>query len=265
MINRIKTYYRVWYLMAANALQETFVNRWANMLFFIGKAVRLTMTLLVLFLIKSNISSFAGYTPDEMVMFFLTYQFIDVFAQIFYRGVYIFNNKVRTGEFDFLLAKPINPLFQSLTGKPDFNDALFFIPSTLISLYIASQLEITISLTSVVWFLVLLANSFLLATALHILILAVAIFTTEIDGAVWLYRDMMQLGRFPVNIYFAPIRIALFFLIPVGMMVTIPTEFLLQTSPTYSAAIVSLFSIGFFVASLKIWQFSLKHYSSASS
>lgn len=265
MLQRIKTYYTVWYLMASNALQETFVNRWMNLMFFTGKAIRLGMTLLVFMLIKQNISSFAGYTPDQMVMFFLTYQFVDTLAQVFYRGVYVFTQKVRTGEFDFMLTKPLSTLFQSLTGRPDFNDALFIFPSTALSIWIALQLDISVTLESLLLYGALLLNALLIATGLHVLILATGIFTTEIDGAVWLYRDFMQLGRFPVNIYLAPLRWALFFVVPIGMMITIPTEVLLQVHPTHSVLLVSIFGIGFFIASLRIWKWSLKHYSSASS
>lgn len=265
MKKRLSTYLTIWYLTSSNALQQAFVNRYTNLLFFIGKAIRFGMTLMVLLLIKQNIQTFAGYTADEMLVFFLTYTFIDTIAQVFFRGTYLFSNEIRRGEFDFTLTKPIHPLFQALTGKPDFNDAVFIIPSTIISIFIASQLDLNITLVSFLWYLVMLFNGFLIAIGLHILIISLGIITTEIDGAVWIYRDFMQLGRFPVNIYLAPLRFALFFLIPVGMMITIPSQLLLQTNPTYSASLAMVFGIAFLLICLKIWQLSLKHYSSASS
>lgn len=265
MTKNLKRYWLIWKLLAANALQETFVNRGSNILFMIGKIFRLAMTLFLLFLIKSRVKEFAGYTTDEIVIFFLTYQFIDVLAQVAYRGVYIFTHYVRHGEFDFVLTKPLSPLFQALTGKPDFNDALFIIPTTILSIWIVMQLEINITLASFLWYLLLVANGLLIATSLHILILCLGILTTEIDSATWLYRDLMQLGRFPVNIYLEPVRLALFFLVPVGMMITIPSEVLLNRPPTYSVILATLFGVGFFWFSLRAWRWSLKQYSSASS
>lgn len=265
MKKRLITYLRIWYLNSANALQQAFVNRYTNLLFFVGKAIRFGMTLVVLLLINQNIQTFAGYSADEMLVFFLTYNFIDTIAQVFFRGTYFFSNEIRNGEFDFTLTKPVNPLFQALTGKPDFNDAVFIIPSTLISLWIASQLDLNISLVSFLWYLIMLLNGFLIAIGLHILIISIGIITTEIDGAVWIYRDFMQLGRFPVNIYLAPLKYALFFLVPIGMMITIPSEFLLQVDPTFSATTVLIFGVAFLLICLKIWNLSLKKYSSASS
>jgi len=260
-----KRYWTIWTITALNALQVAFVNRASNVLFFIGKTIRVSMSLLFLFLIRDQIAHFNQYTTDQVLIFYLTYQFIDTFSQIFYRGVYEFREKIRTGTFDFDLAKPISPLFRALTGQPDINDAFFFIPTTLVSIYIATTLQISVSLSSVLWYLVLLANAFLIATALHIIVLVVGVLTTEVEGVIWMYRDLMRLGRFPVSIYLEPMRLALFFIIPVGMMITIPAEVLLNLEPTYSAGLAIVIGVGILTASLWLWRWSLKHYSSASS
>lgn len=265
MIKRISTYIKIWSIFGKNAWQETFVNRASNILFMLGKAIRLAMSLLFLFLIRENVDVFAGYTSDQMVVFFLTYQIIDLVAQTVYRGVYIFSNLVRSGEFDFLLTKPINPLFRALTGKPDINDFLFLFPNIALATYIISILDIQVTLVSILMYFALLFNSFLIATSLHILVLVVGILTTEIDGVIWIYRDLSHMGRFPVTIYMEPLRFILFFLIPIGMMITIPTEILVGTKPTYSIFIAFSIGIGSLFVSLKTWNWALKKYSSTGS
>lgn len=258
-------YLSVWKALSYAELQETFINRWSNALFLLGKVFRLAMSLLFLFIIKNTVTSFAGYTSDQIVIFYLTYQIVDVLGQTLYRGVYIFSNKVRSGEFDFTLVKPISSLFQSLVGKPDFNDALFMIPTIGISFYLLSTLDIAITTTSFLLYLALLINSFLIVTALHVLVLTIGVLTTEVDGVIWMYRDLSALGRFPVSIYMQPLRFALFFIIPVGMMISVPAEVLLNTAPTHSILLTNIVGISFFFISLRLWNWSLKQYSSASS
>ncbi len=258
-------YWKVWKTIATNALQETFVNRGSNILFFVGKAIRLGFMLLFLWVLKTNITSIGGYTSDHLVVFFLVYQFIDTFAQILYRGVYLFSTIVRRGEFDFMLLAPISPLFRALTGKPDINDALFLIPSTALSIWIISQLSLTITVSSVVFFAFLMCNSILIATALHILVLVIGILTTEVDGVIWMYRDLSRMAQFPISIYLEPLRSILYFVIPVGIMVTIPAEVLLGITPQNTVLFSTIFGICFFVLSLKIWTWSLTKYQSASS
>lgn len=265
MMQRLSTYYTVWLHFGKNALQETFVNRGSNLLFMIGKIIRLGMSLLFLFIIRETIDSFAGYTTDQLVVFFLTYQMLDLVAQVLFRGVYIFGNLVRSGEFDFLLTKPINPLFRALTGKPDINDLIFLIPNIGITLYILNFLDITLTIFSVMWYFALFLNAFLIITALHIAVLVVGVLTTEVDGIIWIYRDLNHMGRFPVTIYMEPLRFALFFLVPIGMMITIPTEVLLGLQPTYSLPLVFGVGVGSLVVSLRLWNWALKRYAGVGS
>lgn len=265
MISRLRTYYKVWQHFGKNAWQETFVNRTSNILFMLGKIIRLTMSLLFLFLLRQNIEVFAGYTNDQLIVFFLTYQLIDIVTQVLYRGVYIFGNLVISGEFDFILTKPIKPLFRALTGKPDINDFFFLFPNLIIIGYILSTLNLNITLVSSLWYLALLLNAFLIATAIHIFVLVVGILTTEIEGIIWIYRDINHMGRFPVSIYMEPLRFALFFIIPIGMMITIPTEVLLGLAPTYSILLAFIVGIGSFIVSIKTWNWALKKYTSTGS
>lgn len=265
VLKRIHTYLKIWGIFGKNALQETFVNRGSNILFMVGKTIRLAMSVLFLILIRQNIQTFAEYTSDQLIVFFLTYQFIDIITQVIYRGVYIFSNLVRSGEFDFLLTKPINPLFRALTGKPDINDFIFLFPNIALSLYILSFLNLTISIWSVIWYLILIINAFLVATALHIFVLVIGILTTEVDGVIWIYRDLSYMGRFPVSIYMEPLRFALFFLLPIGMMITIPTEVLLGLQPSYSIFWAFFVGIGSLLVSFRVWLWALKQYSSTGS
>ncbi|MDA1079385.1 MAG: ABC-2 family transporter protein [bacterium] len=262
---KINSYLRVWRLTATNALQIAFVNRGTNLFFLLGKAFRFLISLLFLFLIKESVSSVAGYSSDEMIVFFLTYQLIDSVAQTLFRNVYVFGNQVRSGELDFLLIKPLNPLFRILTDKPDINDLLFLIPTTLGSAYLLSTLSVTLTTSSLLLFGLLFLNAVIIALALHIIIVAMAISMVEIDGLVWLYRDLSALGRFPITIYHESVRLVLFFLLPIGLMLTIPAQVLQNLTPSVSLPIVFIVTMTLLAASLQFWKFSLKKYTSASS
>lgn len=262
---KFKTYFNVWKIFGFNALQETLVNRGSNILFMIGKILRFSFSLVFLFLIKSTVDNFAGYTSDQMIVFFLTYQLIDLISQVFYRGTYVFSNEVRSGSFDAYLTKPINPLFRALTGKPDINDAIFMIPSLTVSFYIFSRLDILVTWYSIIWYAILVINGLLIVTAINILILTIGILTTETEGIIWIYRDLNSMGRFPIGMYMQPLRFALFFIIPIGMMITIPTEVLLGVKPSFSISITILVGIGSLLLSIKLWNWALKKYSGVGS
>lgn len=264
-MRQLQKYWHVWYITASNAFQMTFVHRGSNLLFLTGKIVRFVITLLFLGVIKKNVATFQGYTTDQLVVFFLTYSIVDQIAQTLYRGVYLFSMLVRDGSFDFYLSKPISPLFRALTGRPDINDAVFLIPTLMVTWIMVSQLSLSITPWTLLLYIILVCNALVIATALHICVLVFGILTTEVDGLIWFYRDISQFGRFPITIYQEPIRLALFFIIPIGMMITIPTEVLIQAPPSYSIlAALSMGVLSILVSAL-LWKWGLRKYSSASS
>lgn len=265
-LHRIKTYFLIWKTLAANAIQETMINRATSLLFLIGKTVRFSMMLLFLFLLTQQLDSFYSYTTHQLVVFYLVYFFLDLVGQLIYRGVYYFGTKIKSGEFDFYLLKPISPLFQSLIGKPDITDAIFLLPSLGVSIYIYSQLSVPeITMASLLLFILLCINGFLLITSFYIVVLIIGILTVQIDGIIWLYRDIARLGQFPIAIYAEPFRTILFFIIPIGVMSTVPAEILLQSNP--SVAVVPSLLIGIITSlvTLLLWKFCLRFYTSASS
>lgn len=249
--------------MAKYALAETFVNRWTNTLFMTGKTMRLGMALLFLFLLSKNVSHLAGYTTGQVIIFFLSFQILDTLNQMLYRGVYLFSWQVKSGELDFYLAKPINPLFRILTGKPDILDALFFLPQTALSIWLILQFTPNITLASFATYLLLLFNGFLITTGMHILVICLGVLTTEVDNAILLYRDLNNLGRFPIDIYREPFRTILFWIVPIGLINTIPAQVLLNLKPSYGLAFTFAVGILFFLISLRVWNESIKKYTSA--
>jgi ABC-2 type transport system permease protein len=223
------------------------------------------MSLIFLYLLKNQGVSLAGYTTDQVIVFFLTYQLIDIISQMLFRGVYTFGRLIRSGEFDFLLAKPMSPLFRALTGSPDIDDAVFLVPTLVVSGLIISHLDVSITLTSVLWYCLLMVNSLLIVTGLHILVLAFGVKTTEVDNLIWTYRDLSRLGQFPISMYLEPLRTALFFILPVGVMVTIPAQALLNVELSYSVTVATIIGVSFLWLSLRVWSWTLRSYSSASS
>lgn len=260
---RLSVYWRVWSTLAEYALAETFINRWTNILFMIGKVLRFGMLLFFLFFIQQSVQEFNGYTPQQIVVFFLTYQFLDTLAQVFYRGVYLFSWQVKSGELDFYLSKPLHPLFRILTGKPDFIDVFFFIPTTLLSVYLMREFFFAADPVTVLAYLLLLVNGFLIATAFHILIISLGVITVEVDNAVMLYRDINTMSRFPVTIYHEMLRNVLLFALPVGLMNTIPAQVLLQSHPTVQIWATLAIGITFLTCSIQVWNWSIKRYTGA--
>lgn len=74
-----------------------------------------------------------------------------------------------------------------------------------------------------------------------------------------------MMGRIPVDLYIEPLRTVLTFVIPVGIMMTLPAKAFMGLL-SFDLLVVSLLIGGIFLfLSLRFWDFSLKRYTSAGS
>jgi ABC-2 type transport system permease protein len=105
----------------------------------------------------------------------------------------------------------------------------------------------------------------LIATAFHIIVLSFAIVTLEVDHTVMIYRDLTSLGRLPIDIYQQPLKAFLTYLIPVGIMITLPAKAIMGLTSLPEVLIAFLVGLIAIFISFKFWNYALTKYSSASS
>ena len=261
----VRRYFTLWFLFAKHELLFQFSSKSTMLFFFIGKLIRFTSLMLILIMFRLNTKGLAGYSIDEVIVFFLTFNLIDIISQMVFRGVYSLSGKVRTGEFDFFLMRPVNPLFRSLTGQPDFNDLLMFVPLIGFTVWYISRALPTLSIAHILLYLLLLGNGLIIAAAFHIFVICIGVVSTEVDNTITLYRDLSQMGRFPMEIYREPLRGILTFIVPIGIMMAVPAKALLGLLSPQIIVISFAISITMFLLALFAWDRSLKSYASASS
>ena len=252
---------KIFYLLALHSLKTTFQGRVGTVLFMLGKIVRVAFIFIFIAIVFSRTQLIKGYSLNQILLFYLTYNIIDTLGQIFYREVYRFKPLVVSGGFDLILLKPFHPFIRILVGGMDFLDAFLIIPYILTALYI----YITGFHGGVFPFLiyiVFLFNSMLLVTAFHIIVLCVGIITSEVDHTIMIYRDITSLGRFPMDIYKEPVRGFFTFVIPIGVMMTVPSQALMGILSWQMAVFSFLVSCSLLGSSLVFWQFALKKYQS---
>ncbi len=256
-------YLNLWWLMSRNSFIMVLNQKLALSIFLFGKIIRFVFFLGFLYFLLQGARSLAGYTQNQAIFFFLTFNLVDVISQFLFREVYRFRPLVVSGDFDLILVKPVNALFRVLAGGADIIDLITIPPLIFAIYYVVKILNPSLVLTAL--YILLILNALLIATAFHIAVLSLGIITLEIDHTIMIYRDLMNLGRFPVDIYKQPLQGVLTYLIPVGLMVTLPAKALMGlVTPT---GVFSSFAIGVFAVfiSLKFWNFALTKYTSASS
>lgn len=260
-IKIIKRYLRIWFKTSAYSTQAHLSTRRASLMYIAGKFVRFFFFIWFLYLVGGKTQNVAGYSLNQMVTFFLIFNLFDITGQILFRGIYYLRGEIISGALDFKLAKPLNILFQVLTRQTDLLD----LPLLLIILGLLWRQGLEVDLNRALLFGTMGMASLTLIIAIHTLIAAIGVLTTEVDNTIMIYRDLSVMARVPVDIYINPIRALLTFVIPVGVIMTFPAKVLLGLL-SWQVAILSFLMSGVFLwISLRFWQFALTHYSSASS
>lgn len=260
----MKRYLKIWWIFTMGSFQIQMNIRWGLGLFLLAKVLRFATFIFFLVILLKQTKSLAGYNLDQIILFFLSFNLVDVLSQLTFREVYRFRPKVLSGTFDFYLIKPISPLFRSLFSGADILDFITLIPLIWAIIYFINKMHLTAS-SNLLIYLMMLSLGFLIATACHILVLSLGILTTEVDNAIMLYRDIVGLGRMPVDIYMEPVRSLLTFVIPVAVMMTFPAKALMGLLSFHFFFYAVIFTFLLLFLSLKSWNFALKKYSSASS
>jgi ABC-2 type transport system permease protein len=265
MLAGLRKHARVWWRMAAMSFMLQLGSKLSSAGFLAGKLVRLFFFLAFIVAIFGHTSALAGYSLVQTALFFLTYNLVDITAQLFFRGIYSARRIVTEGDLDYFLVQPANPLFRMASYLVDFLDLTSLAPVVAMIVIAALKLPVRPRVAQVAAYAALVLNGILLAASFHIAVAAMAVWTQELDNAIWIYRDVMTLGRFPVDIYASPIRWALMVVVPVGVMTTFPTRALLGIlTPAWAAYAFALSAVAM-TASLAFWNHALARYTSVSS
>lgn len=265
----LSKYADVWLRLAQMSFMMQLANRWSSIGWLGGKVIRLGFFMLFLGAIFTKVPSVAGYTIKEVALFFVTFNIVDILAQFFLRGIYMVGRDVREGDMDFYLIQPVNELFRISSNLVDFLDFLTLIPIIILAGWIVPDVLAPFSVNERIIrlsaYALLCANGIVIAFAVHVIIASFTVRTQQMENTIWLYRDLVSLGRFPIDIYNRSIRFVLTFALPLAVMISFPTKALLGILPLQGYVFSIGLALASFVFSLKVWKNSLRHYCSVSS
>lgn len=249
--------------MNRNSFMAVLSQKLVFAIFLFGKLLRFAFFVGFIYFLLKGVGHLVGYSVNQTIFFFLTFNLIDITSQFLFREVYRFRPLIVSGDFDLVLVKPFNALFRALMGGADVIDLVTIPPLIFALCYVGRLLGPNPLL--IAYYLLLVVNGLLIATAFHVAVVSLGIITLEIDHTIMIYRDLTNLGKFPVDIYREPLKGILTFLIPIGIMITLPAKaFMGLVTPTGVVGSFILGLLSIFLA-IQFWRFALKRYTSASS
>lgn len=172
--------------------------------------------------------------------------------------------KVRKGDLDLLLAKPVNSQFMLTLQKA--NTAIFgnLLLGSSWLFYALSGLP-DFNYLRLAWLVLLIPCSLIVIYSMRFLFSATAVIFTRSENLQFLWWQIYRLGMRPDSMYNPFIKYVLLTVLPVGVIVSIPARALLNPPDLQYLLWPILLVPILLYGTHRFWNFALKFYSSASS
>ncbi len=217
--------------------------------------------------IYAKVDSIGGWSGGEMIIFIGTFSLINALNMIiFFFGTNDIPNKIKNGDLDHYLTKPVNPLLRLSFESVDPGSVPLAIASIVLILYGVKQAKISITFQTLLAYFALVLIMTLLWYDLQVITRTIPFFTIQAGNLARMSDTMLELCmKVPGTLFQGVYKIIFYFFLPYGIMATYPTE-LIAGKLTFPELIYGIFVVILFTFfTLWFWRFGLKHYKSASS
>ncbi len=228
------------------------------------------MQLLAFQVIYSHVDSIGGWGRGQMLIFIGTFSMINGLNMlIFFFGVAEIPNKIRDGQLDHYLTKPVNALMRLTFESVDPGSLPLILLSSGIVVYGISVAGISVTIPLMFLYIALVLLMTLQWYDLEIILRTLSFFfiaANAIDPINRLEGSLLSLNfKIPGIIYKGFFKVLFYFVLPYGVMATVPTQAITGTLTLlgflYALGIVVLFT----AFTLWFWRYGIRHYKSASS
>lgn len=214
----------------------------------------------------SHTRTISGWTLESTRVFMGILFMVDsIFMLLIEENLNHLSSKVRLGELDLILTKPVNSQFLLSFQKMSPS----YIGNTCITLawvtWSLAQLPQPVSLARLSLLFISIPCAVAIAYSVRLFFAATAVIFTHSENINYLWYQLYRLGMRPDTIYPRWLRYTVLTLIPVGFIGSVPARLILE-SPDIGlvASSVTVAALTIFL-SARYWRFTLKFYSSASS
>jgi len=217
--------------------------------------------------IYRQVDSIGGWSQGQTTIFLGTFSLLNAINMtVYFFGVIGIPGKIRDGELDHYLTKPVNPLLRITFENINIGSAPLILLSIGIIVYGLSLTGIRINIGTGLLYVFFVLLMVVLYYDMEVIIRTFPFFFISANGIQWIEEAAFDLCmRVPGVLFKGLFKVLFYFILPYGIMATIPTQ-ILTSSVSWQMMVISIgIVLVFSVFTQWFWRFGLKHYKSASS
>ncbi len=210
-------------------------------------------------------TAISGWTLETMRVFMGCLFVVDSFYMlVLQENLDRFSDRVRKGDLDLLLAKPINSQFMMSFQKFSTPYVINIAITTSYLIYALTKVP-DFNWWRLLFLIITIPAGLAITYGMRFFFSASALIFTRAENINYVWWQFYKLGTRPDAVYPFWLRYAILTIVPVGFIASVPARLLLEEpSPWLIVGAFSLSALSIY-ASMRFWRFALRFYSSASS
>ena len=234
---------------------------------FFADGVLFLVQLLTFEVIFGQVDGIGDWSRGQMIIFIGTFSMINGLNMLLYFfGVIGISGKIREGGLDQYITKPGNALLRLTFENVNPGSAPLLLLSAGIIIYGVTITGIAVTPIMVVGYIVMVLLMTVLYYDMELILRTIPFFVISATAIEQLEGNMLELNfKIPGVLYKGFFKVLFYFVMPYGIMATIPTQLISGAlhieELAFSVGVVIIFT----AFALWFWRFGLKHYKSASS
>lgn len=235
-------------------------------LMLIGQFLLSFTLFLSIYFMFSRFHSVDGFTYSEVLLCFSVVLMAFSLAECFVRGFDTFPSMIGNGEFDRILVRPRNPIFQILASRIELTRLGRLLQAILVLCYAIPTSGVIWSWDKILTLVLMIACGVVVFAGLFIVYAALSFFTIEGLEFMNIFTDGgREFGQYPFSIYGKRILQFFTFIIPLALFQYYPLLYLLGKTDRISYMFLPLAGLLFLLPCLLFWRIGLRHYRSTGS
>lgn len=207
-----------------------------------------------------------GFTYQEVLLCFALSLMAFSLSETFARGFDTFPSMIANGEFDRIMVRPKNEIFQILASKIEFTRAGRFVQSVIIFAYAIPTSGVEWTYDKVLTLILMTVCGTAVFSGLFVIYASICFFTLEGLEFMNIFTDGgREFGKYPFSIYGNGVLKFLTFVIPLALFQYYPFLYLIGRTENVFYAFLPLFSLLFLIPCFIMWKIGLRKYSSTGS
>ena len=234
---------------------------------FIGDGLLFLVQWLTFETIYGHIDTIGDWTRGQMIIFVGTFSLINGLNMIIYFfGIVDLPGKIKRGDLDTYLTKPVSPLLRLTFESVDVGSLPLIPMSIAIILYGVKVAGVDVSFCLGAGYAGLVLLMTILWYDMELILRTIPFFVISANGVMAIEGELLMLNfRVPGVFFKGGFKILFYFIVPYGIMSTVPTQLLTRSIPLPDVLGAILIVILFTGFALWFFKLGVRNYKSASS